>query len=175
MRLAGELIGTPRHLSQHPGGFLITRSRIDEVVPVENAAMDERTVIEWEKDDLESLRLLKVDVLGLGMLTCLRRGLDLLRIHYKLTETVPSLLEQEHKDEKEREPVYRMIQRADTIGVFQIESRAQMSMLPRLCPEKFYDLVIEVAIVRPGPIQGKMVHTYLQRREKVRGTNEEPD
>ncbi|MEN3386683.1 MAG: error-prone polymerase, partial [Hyphomicrobiales bacterium] len=175
MELADELIGTPRHLSQHPGGFLITRSRIDEVVPVENAAMDERTVIEWEKDDLESLRLLKVDVLGLGMLTCLRRGLDLLRIHYKLTPTIPSLLEQEHnKDEKERKPVYEMIQRADTIGVFQIESRAQMSMLPRLKPATFYDLVIEVAIVRPGPIQGKMVHPYLQRREAQRERNEEP-
>src|ERR1700730_8803472 len=120
MELADELIGTPRHLSQHPGGFLITRSRIDEVVPVENAAMDDRTVIEWEKDDLATLRLLKVDVLGLGMLSCLRRGLDLLRIHYRLTQTVPSLLEQEYKNEKERRPVYEMIQRADTIGVFQI-------------------------------------------------------
>ena len=170
MRLAEELIDTPRHLSQHVGGFLITRSRIDEVVPVENAAMDERTVIEWEKDDLETLRLLKVDVLGLGMLSCLRRGLDLMRIHYKLTPTIPSLLEREHKKEKEREAVYRMIQRADTVGVFQIESRAQMSMLPRLRPAEFYDLVIEVAIVRPGPIQGKMVHPYLQRREKFRET-----
>jgi error-prone DNA polymerase len=174
MALAEELIDTPRHLSQHPGGFLITRSRIDEVVPVENAAMDERTVIEWEKNDLETLRLLKVDVLGLGMLSCLRRGLDLLRIHYKLTPTVPSLLSQQYEDEGEREPVYRMIQRADTLGVFQIESRAQMSMLPRLKPKEFYDLVIEVAIVRPGPIQGKMVHPYLQRREKFRETNEEP-
>jgi error-prone DNA polymerase len=175
MQLAEELIDTPRHLSQHVGGFLITRSRIDEVVPVENAAMDERTVIEWEKDDLETLRLLKVDVLGLGMLSCLRRGLDLMRIHYKLTPTIPSLLEREHKREKEREAVYRMIQRADTVGVFQIESRAQMSMLPRLRPQEFYDLVIEVAIVRPGPIQGKMVHPYLQRREKFRATLEEPD
>ena len=174
MALAEELIGTPRHLSQHPGGFLITRSRIDEVVPVENAAMDERTVIEWEKNDLETLRLLKVDVLGLGMLSCLRRGLDLLRIHYQLTPTVPSLLTQEHEDEKEKKPVYDMIKRADTLGVFQIESRAQMSMLPRLRPERFYDLVIEVAIVRPGPIQGKMVHPYLQRREALRDRGEEP-
>jgi error-prone DNA polymerase len=175
MELADELIDTPRHLSQHPGGFLITRSRIDEVVPVENAAMDERTVIEWEKNDLESLRLLKVDVLGLGMLSCLRRGLDLLRIHYGLTPTIPSLLAQEHNEEDEkREPVYKMIQRADTIGVFQIESRAQMSMLPRLKPATFYDLVIEVAIVRPGPIQGKMVHPYLLAREKFRATGEEP-
>ena len=174
MALADELIDTPRHLSQHPGGFLITRSRIDEVVPVENAAMDDRTVIEWEKNDLEALRLLKVDVLALGMLSCLRRGLDLLRIHYRLAPTVPSLLLQEYEDEKERRPVYRMIQRADTIGVFQIESRAQMSMLPRLKPEKFYDLVIEVAIVRPGPIQGRMVHPYLLRREKFRETGQEP-
>ena len=176
MALADELIDTPRHLSQHPGGFLITRSRIDEVVPVENAAMDERTVIEWEKDDLETLRLLKVDVLGLGMLSCLRRGFDLLRMHYKFALTIFSLLAAEHKNEnKEREPVYRMIQRADTLGVFQIESRAQMSMLPRLRPEEFYDLVIEVAIVRPGPIQGRMVHPYLKRRETFRATRKEPD
>src|SRR6185503_4020215 len=146
MKLADELIETPRHLSQHPGGFLITRSRIDEVVPVENAAMEDRTVIEWEKNDLETLRLLKVDVLGLGMLSCLRRGLDLLRIHYRLTPTVPSLLLEEHEDAEARAPVYRMIQRADTLGTFQIESRAQRSMLPRLRPERFYDLVIEVAI-----------------------------
>ncbi|MEA2929104.1 MAG: error-prone polymerase, partial [Hyphomicrobiales bacterium] len=177
MALAQELIGTPRHLSQHPGGFLITRSRIDEVVPVENATMDERTVIEWEKDDLATLRLLKVDVLGLGMLSCLRRGFDLLRIHYRLSEAIQPILRREHEDRQgtgERAPVYRMIQRADTLGVFQIESRAQMSMLPRLRPREFYDLVIEVAIVRPGPIQGKMVHPYLQRREKLRETKEEP-
>ena len=135
--------------------------------------MDDRTVIEWEKDDLEALRLLKVDVLGLGMLSCLRRGFDLLRIHYGRTDTLPDLLLQE-EDEDERAPVYRMIQRADTLGTFQIESRAQMSMLPRLRPKEFYDLVIEVAIVRPGPIQGKMVHPYLQRRETFRETNEEP-
>ena len=173
MQLAEELIDTPRHLSQHPGGFLITRSRIDEVVPVENAKMDERTVIEWEKDDLEALRLLKVDVLGLGMLSCLRRGFDLLRIHYGRTDTLPDLLLEE-EDEDERAPVYQMIQRADTLGTFQIESRAQMSMLPRLRPKEFYDLVIEVAIVRPGPIQGNMVHPYLKRRERFRETNEEP-
>ncbi|TMI99677.1 MAG: error-prone DNA polymerase [Alphaproteobacteria bacterium] len=174
MRLSDELIDFPRHLSQHPGGFLITRSRIDEVVPVENAAMDERTVIEWEKNDLETLRLLKVDVLALGMLSCLRRGLDYLRMHYRITPTLASLLRQEHADEEQRRPVYRMIQRADTIGTFQIESRAQMSMLPRLRPEKFYDLVIEVAIVRPGPIQGRMVHPYLLAREKFRDTGVEP-
>jgi error-prone DNA polymerase len=178
MALADELIDTPRHLSQHPGGFLITRSRIDEVVPVENAAMDERTMIEWEKDDLATLRLLKVDVLGLGMLSCLRRGFDLLRIHYRLSESIPFILRREHEDKEkngERSPVYRMIQRADTLGVFQIESRAQMSMLPRLKPREFYDLVIEVAIVRPGPIQGRMVHPYLKRRETFRETRKEPD
>jgi error-prone DNA polymerase len=180
MQLAEELIETPRHLSQHVGGFLITRSRIDEVVPVENAAMDERTAIEWDKDDLDALRLLKVDVLGLGMLSCIRRGFDLLRIHYQKQETIGPLLQKEHDEQQqnpeggEHVPVYKMIQRADTLGTFQIESRAQMSMLPRLRPEKFYDLVIEVAIVRPGPIQGRMVHPYLQRRERFRETKEEP-
>src|SRR5215211_2442475 len=172
MRLTEELIDFPRHLSQHPGGFLITRSRIDEVVPVENAAMEERTVIEWEKNDLEALRLLKVDVLGLGMLSCLRRGFDLLKMHYRLMPSIASLLREENADDGK--PVYAMIQRADTIGVFQIESRAQMSMLPRLKPAKFYDLVIEVAIVRPGPIQGRMVHPYLQARERFRETGVEP-
>ena len=180
MQLAEELIETPRHLSQHVGGFLITRSRIDEVVPVENAAMDERTAIEWDKDDLDALRLLKVDVLGLGMLSCIRRGFDLLRIHYQKRETIGPLLQKEYDEQQqnakggEHVPVYKMIQRADTLGTFQIESRAQMSMLPRLRPEKFYDLVIEVAIVRPGPIQGRMVHPYLQRRERFRETKEEP-
>jgi error-prone DNA polymerase len=163
MTLAEDLMGFPRHLSQHVGGFAITRSRLDEVVPVENASMDDRTVIEWDKDDLDALELLKVDVLGLGMLTCLRRGFDLLRIHYSRKITLPSILRQNKDDNR---AIYRMIARADTIGVFQIESRAQMSMLPRLRPRKFYDLVIEVAIVRPGPIQGNMVHPYLRRREK---------
>ena len=162
MALAQNLMGFPRHLSQHVGGFVITRSRLDEVVPVENAAMDDRTVIEWDKDDIDALELLKVDVLGLGMLSCLRRGFDLLRIHYKLPVTLPGILRQEPDDDR---AIYDMLARADTIGVFQIESRAQMSMLPRLKPEKFYDLVIEVAIVRPGPIQGDMVHPYLRRRE----------
>ena len=157
LALTRELMGAPRHLSQHVGGFVMTRSRLDEVVPIENAAMDERTVIEWEKTDLESLGLLKVDVLALGMLSCLRRGFALLQSHYGVTRDL-SLQEED-------EETYRMIRRADTIGVFQIESRAQMSMLPRLKPARFYDLVIEVAIVRPGPIQGKMVHPYLQRRQ----------
>jgi error-prone DNA polymerase len=157
MDLAAQLIDTPRHLSQHVGGFVITRSRLDEVVPIENAAMENRTFIEWEKNDLEAIGLLKVDVLALGMLTCLRRSFDFLKSHYN----APRNLSEQDEDKA----TYDMIQRADTIGVFQIESRAQMSMLPRLRPEKFYDLVIEVAIVRPGPIQGNMVHPYLRRRE----------
>src|SRR5665213_934575 len=157
LALTQELMGSPRHLSQPVGGFVMTRSRLDEVVPIENAAMDERTVIEWEKTDLESLGLLKVDVLALGMLSCLRRGFALLKSHYGVARDLSI--------QEEDEETYKMIRRADTIGVFQIESRAQMSMLPRLKPAKFYDLVIEVAIVRPGPIQGKMVHPYLQRRQ----------
>ncbi|MGE3991475.1 error-prone DNA polymerase [Pseudorhodoplanes sp.] len=157
LALTQELQGFPRHLSQHVGGFVITRTRLDEVVPVENAAMEDRTVIEWDKDDLDALGLLKVDVLGLGMLSCLRRAFNFLRVHYDVARDLSM--------QDEDKATYRMIQRADTIGVFQIESRAQMSMLPRLKPQEFYDLVIEVAIVRPGPIQGKMVHPYLQRRE----------
>ena len=151
VRLAGELAGFPRHLSQHVGGFVISRGPLAELVPVENAAMPERTVIQWDKDDLEALGLLKVDVLALGMLSAIRRALDFLGM-------------QMHQVPAEDPAVYAMIQKADTIGVFQIESRAQMSMLPRLRPESFYDLVIEVAIVRPGPIQGGMVHPYLRRR-----------
>ncbi|MBM3528129.1 MAG: DNA polymerase III subunit alpha [Alphaproteobacteria bacterium] len=157
MAMAQALIGAPRHLSQHVGGFVITRSRLDEVVPIENAAMEDRTVIEWEKDDLETLGLLKVDVLALGMLSCLRRSFAFLQTHYGVARDLSI--------QDDDEATYRMIQRADTIGVFQIESRAQMSMLPRLRPKEFYDLVIEVAIVRPGPIQGNMVHPYLRRRE----------
>ncbi|MGB8276418.1 MAG: error-prone DNA polymerase [Methylovirgula sp.] len=156
--LAGELMGFPRHLSQHTGGFVITRGRLDEVVPIANAAMDERTTVEWDKDDLDALGILKVDVLALGMLTCLRKGFELLQKHYDKVYTLASLPAEERA-------VYAMIARADTIGVFQIESRAQMSMLPRLRPTAFYDLVIEVAIVRPGPIQGDMVHPYLRRRQ----------
>jgi error-prone DNA polymerase len=159
IELAGELAGFPRHLSQHTGGFVITRTRLDEIVPIANASMDGRTTIEWDKDDLDALKILKVDVLALGMLTCLQKGFGLLAQHYGQVLTLASLPAEERC-------VYAMIQRADTIGVFQIESRAQMSMLPRLKPNKFYDLVIEVAIVRPGPIQGDMVHPYLRRREK---------
>ncbi len=158
LRLADELSGFPRHLSQHTGGFVITRSRLDEVVPIANAAMADRTTVEWDKDDLDALGILKIDVLALGMLTCLKKGFDLLERHYGATYTLATL-------PREEPVVYDMIDRADTIGVFQIESRAQMSMLPRLKPRAFYDLVIEVAIVRPGPIQGDMVHPYLRRRQ----------
>ena len=160
LALTQELMGFPRHLSQHVGGFVITRSRLDEVVPIENAAMEERTFVEWDKDDLNDLNILKVDVLGLGMLSCLRRSFDFLQAHYGVERDLFTI-------QDEDPAVYRMIQRADTIGVFQIESRAQMSMLPRLRPAKFYDLVIEVAIVRPGPIQGDMVHPYLRRRQGI--------
>ena len=160
MRLAAELVGFPRHLSQHSGGFVITRERLDEVVPIMNAAMDDRTTIEWDKNDLDALGILKIDVLALGMLSALRRGFDLLDKHYGKRLTLATIPAEEPE-------VYAMIQRADTIGVFQIESRAQMSMLPRLKPAKFYDLVIEVAIVRPGPIQGDMVHPYLRRRQGI--------
>jgi error-prone DNA polymerase len=158
LALADELKGFPRHLSQHTGGFVITRERLDDVVPIAHAAMDERTTVEWDKDDLDALGILKIDILALGMLTCLRKGLDLLQSHYGKSYSLASL-------PAEEAPVYQMISRADTIGVFQIESRAQMSMLPRLRPANFYDLVIEVAIVRPGPIQGDMVHPYLRRRQ----------
>jgi error-prone DNA polymerase len=158
IELARELIGTPRHMSQHPGGFVLTRDRLDDLVPIEPAAMENRRVIQWEKDDIEELKFMKVDVLGLGMLGCMRRAFDLLATHKGITIGMADLQDDD-------ELVYKMIQRADTLGVFQIESRAQMSMLPRMKPREFYDLVIEVAIVRPGPIQGDMVHPYLRRRE----------
>lgn len=157
--LVQELNGMPRHLSQHVGGFVISDSPLHHLVPVENAAMDDRTIIQWDKDDLETMKLLKVDCLALGMLTCMRKAIDLLRAHggedYTRMADIPM-------DDKK---TYEMIQAADTVGVFQIESRAQMSMLPRLKPALYYDLVIQVAIVRPGPIQGGMVHPYLQRRQ----------
>ncbi len=158
--LGDEIQSFPRHLSQHVGGFVITRSRLDEVMPIMNGAMDERTHVEWDKDDLDALGILKVDVLGLGMLTCIRKAFELAEKHYGETLTLAGV-------PKEDPAVYRMLCRADSLGVFQVESRAQMSMLPRLKPEKFYDLVIEVAIVRPGPIQGDMVHPYLRRRQGV--------
>ena len=158
--LSRQLIGTPRHLSQHPGGFVLTRDRLDTLVPIEPATMIDRRVIEWEKDDLEELKIMKLDVLGLGMMGCMRRAFDLLAEHKgrRLTLASPEMQEDDPK-------VYDMICEADTLGTFQIESRAQMSMLPRLRPREFYDIVIQVAIVRPGPIQGNMVHPYLRRRE----------
>jgi error-prone DNA polymerase len=158
--LAKQLIGTPRHLSQHPGGFVLTRERLDDLVPIEPAGMEDRRVIEWEKDDIETLRFMKVDILGVGMLGCMRRAFDLLDQHKGLRLGLESPILQEDDEE-----TFAMIRKADTIGVFQIESRAQMSMLPRLKPKNFYDIVIQVAIVRPGPIQGDMVHPYLRRRE----------
>ncbi|BBF70546.1 error-prone DNA polymerase [Sphingomonas bisphenolicum] len=160
LELSRELIGTPRHLSQHPGGFVLTSDRLDELVPIEPAAMEDRQVIEWDKDDIDALKFMKVDILGLGMLGCMRRAFALLAEHRGIAMTMASPTLQ-----RDDPAVFAMIQRADTLGVFQIESRAQMSMLPRIKPEKFYDLVIEVAIVRPGPIQGDMVHPYLRRRE----------
>ena len=205
--LAAEIAGFPRHLSQHVGGFVITKSRLDEVMPIGNGAMPERTFVEWDKDDLDALGILKIDVLGLGMLSCIRKAFDLVERHYAeascpgrsaarsdaLQTRDPAI----HKDQlgpgsavhrsaslhaaphpghetgkrfelstipAEEPAVYRMLSRADSLGVFQVESRAQMTMLPRLKPANFYDLVIEVAIVRPGPIQGDMVHPYLRRR-----------
>jgi error-prone DNA polymerase len=158
LELASELIGAPRHLSQHPGGFVLTQDRLDDLVPIEPAAMENRQVIEWDKNDIDTLKFMKVDVLGLGMLGCMRRAFDLLREYkgesYDIA-TIPG----------EDKATYAMIQKADTVGTFQIESRAQMAMLPRLKPKTFYDIVIQVAIVRPGPIQGDMVHPYLRRRE----------
>jgi error-prone DNA polymerase len=164
VHFAGKISGFPRHLSQHVGGFVLTEDYLDTIVPIGPAAMEDRSFIEWDKDDLDTLRIMKVDVLALGMLTCIRKAFDLIHAYsrgakpkYTLA-TVP----------KERPYVYEMLQRADTIGVFQVESRAQMSMLPRLKPREFYDLVVEVAIVRPGPIQGGMVHPYLKRRKLQR-------
>ncbi|SMF61111.1 error-prone DNA polymerase [Allosphingosinicella indica] len=156
--LARQLIGTPRHLSQHPGGFVLTQERLDDLVPIEPARMEDRQIIEWDKDDIDALKFMKVDVLGLGMLGCMNRAFNLLEDKKGIRVTMADLQD----DDPE---VYGMIQKADTLGTFQIESRAQMSMLPRMKPREFYDLVIEVAIVRPGPIQGDMVHPYLRRRE----------
>ncbi len=158
LKLARQLMGTPRHLGQHPGGFVLTHDRLDDLVPIEPAMMADRQVIEWDKDDIEALKFMKVDVLALGMLTCMAKAFALIREH-KHQELDLATIPQEDP------PTYAMIRRADTLGTFQIESRAQMSMLPRMKPRTFYDLVIQVAIVRPGPIQGDMVHPYLRRRE----------
>ncbi|TKA93900.1 error-prone DNA polymerase, partial [Cereibacter changlensis] len=157
IRLIGEIIGFPRHLSQHVGGFVITQGRLDELCPIENAAMEDRTIIEWDKDDIDALGLLKVDILALGMLTAIRKAFGLLAEHRGARLTLANV-------PAEDEPVYDMLCRADAIGVFQVESRAQLNFLPRMRPRKFYDLVCEVAIVRPGPIQGGMVHPFLNRR-----------
>jgi len=158
MAIVEALLGFPRHLSQHVGGFVIARGKLSRLVPIENAAMSDRTVIQWDKDDLDALGLLKVDCLALGMLSAIHKGLDLIGGFRGRSLTLADVPPEDSK-------VYDMIQRADTVGVFQIESRAQMAMLPRIRPKCFYDLVIEVAIVRPGPIQGKMVHPYLKRRQ----------
>ncbi|WP_290636947.1 error-prone DNA polymerase [Aquisalimonas sp.] len=168
LTLSRELLGFPRHLSQHVGGFVISQGPLAELVPTENAAMEGRSIIQWDKDDLESLGLLKVDVLALGMLSAIRRAFDLLEHHYGISRTMADI-------PRNNDPYFAMLQRGDSVGVFQVESRAQMAMLPRLKPECFYDLVIEVAIVRPGPIQGDMVHPYLQRRDARRNSNVEPD
>ncbi|MDM9629063.1 error-prone DNA polymerase [Rhizobium sp. S152] len=158
LKLAQQLMGAPRHLGQHPGGFVLTHDRLDDLVPIEPATMKDRQIIEWDKDDVEALKFMKVDVLALGMLTCMAKAFELIREHrdqYIDLATIP----------QEDPATYAMIRKADTLGTFQIESRAQMAMLPRLKPRTFYDLVVQVAIVRPGPIQGDMVHPYLRRRE----------
>src|SRR5690606_23789917 len=147
-----------RHLSQHVGGFVLTQNRLDETVPLHNGAMDGRTFIEWDKDDIDALGLMKVDVLALGMLSCIRRSFELLQLHGFGEHTL-------EVDLKSDDPaVYEMLRKGDSVGVFQVESRAQMNMLPRLAPRTLYDLTVQVAIVRPGPIEGDMVHPYLRRR-----------
>jgi error-prone DNA polymerase len=160
IELTQELLGFPRHLSQHVGGFVLTRERLDDIVPIGNAAMDDRTFIEWDKDDLDELKILKVDVLALGMLTCIAKSYQMIADHYGQSYDLATM-------PKEDPAIYDMLCKADAIGVFQVESRAQMNMLPRMKPRRFYDLVIEVAIVRPGPIQGDMVHPYLRRRDGI--------
>jgi error-prone DNA polymerase len=157
LTLTEQMIGMPRHLSQHVGGFILTQGPLSETVPIGNGAMPDRTFIEWDKDDIDELRILKVDVLALGMLTCIRKCLDLLEAHHDRALTLATIPAEDPE-------VYKMLQKGDSLGVFQVESRAQMNMLPRLKPREFYDLVIQVAIVRPGPIQGDMVHPYLKRR-----------
>jgi error-prone DNA polymerase len=158
LQLAAQLLNAPRHLGQHPGGFVLTHDRLDDLVPIEPAAMDNRQIVEWDKDDVDALKFMKVDVLALGMLTCMSKAFALMAEHKGDVKDLSSV---PHEDPA----TYAMIRRADTLGTFQIESRAQMAMLPRLKPRTFYDLVIQVAIVRPGPIQGDMVHPYLRRRE----------
>ncbi len=158
LKLAQQLMGAPRHLGQHPGGFVLTHDRLDDLVPIEPATMKDRQIIEWDKDDVEALKFMKVDILALGMLTCMAKAFELIREHRGDNIDLANI-------EQEDAATYAMIRKADTLGTFQIESRAQMAMLPRLKPQTFYDLVVQVAIVRPGPIQGDMVHPYLRRRE----------
>jgi error-prone DNA polymerase len=160
IKLADQMIGMPRHLGQHVGGFILSEKKLIETVPVGNGAMPDRSFIEWDKDDIDELRILKVDVLALGMLTCIRKAFDLIKAHYQKEWTLANIKEGD-------EPTYDMLCKGDSLGVFQVESRAQMNMLPRLRPREFYDLVIQVAIVRPGPIQGDMVHPYLRRRNNL--------
>lgn len=158
LELVGQIEGFPRHLSQHVGGFIMTEGRLDELIPIENAAMEGRTVICWDKDDIDALGILKVDVLSLGMLTCIRKAFDLIKTHHGTDYALATLPPEDPK-------VYDMLCEADSLGVFQVESRAQMNFLPRMRPRTFYDLVIEVAIIRPGPIQGDMVHPFIRRRQ----------
>ncbi|WHA43258.1 error-prone DNA polymerase [Agrobacterium larrymoorei] len=158
LKLAQQLMGAPRHLGQHPGGFVLTHDRLDDLVPIEPATMADRQIIEWDKDDIEALKFMKVDVLAIGMLTCMAKAFDLIKMNKQIDLDLARI-------PQEDPATYAMIRKADTLGTFQVESRAQMAMLPRLKPRTFYDLVVQVAIVRPGPIQGDMVHPYLRRRE----------
>ena len=160
LKYTDQLIGFPRHLSQHPGGFVIAQGRLDRQVPIKDAAMPDRTVIQWDKDDIDALGLMKVDILGSGMLSCLRRGLQLVGAQLGKSFSM-------HEIPKDDKAVYQMLCRGESTGVFQVESRAQMNMLPRLKPMVFFELVVQIAIVRPGPIQGGMVHPYLKRRQAI--------
>ena len=166
LTLARQMIGMPRHLSQHVGGFILTEKPLTQIVPIGNGAMPDRSFIEWDKDDIDALGIFKVDVLALGMLTCIAKGFDLLAAHYGKDYQLATIPIEDQRPDHQR-PTYDMLCRGDSLGVFQVESRAQMAMLPKLRPREFYDLVIEVAIVRPGPIQGDMVHPYLRRRQGI--------
>ncbi|HCQ58079.1 MAG TPA: error-prone DNA polymerase, partial [Sulfitobacter sp.] len=165
LKLASQMIGMPRHLSQHVGGFILTERPLTEIVPIGNGAMPERSFIEWDKDDIDALQIFKVDILALGMLTCIAKCFDLIEAHYGRPLELATVPVEDHEDDATGRPTYDMLCRGDSLGVFQVESRAQMAMLPKLRPRVIYDLVIEVAIVRPGPIQGDMVHPYLRRRQ----------
>src|SRR5712672_197133 len=159
LQLCREIAGLPRHLGQHSGGMIIARGRLDEIVPLEPASMPGRMVVQWDKDDCADLGIIKIDLLGLGMLAVLEQAIPMVRAHEGVTVDLAKLPDDDPA-------VYAMLERADTVGIFQVESRAQMATLPRMKPRRFYDLVVEVAIIRPGPIVGKMVHPYLNRRNK---------